>query len=187
MSELLHTDAWEKMLQKGVILWRHCSFPDGEVVLEDVLFEPTKRSNFVAKLRLSTGFIWEPEVLPKMIDNRSYTRGIVLFVDIMPPARWTHLILSGVSNTFTRPGKQEMGGYLFAKMTIPLAQDDYLDFRQRMHDAVNHELNADFDRAVEISKNIWPKGARAGEDRLVLQKAWSEVAVYNYERLSLGE
>lgn len=185
---LTETDPWANMLQKGMILWRNCSIiasAGHDVEVNNVVFDPTDRGSYLARICLcqATG-MWEPEVLSNKADDVHYNRGIAVFVQDVPPAHWTHLVITGVSKRFTQPGRPEQGGCVFARVAMPLEMDDYAKFRARMFDAMRAELNATIDRAAEISNDVWPSGSKPGDVRLVVQPAWTEGAYYNYARIT---
>lgn len=187
METLTIDDPWSKMLRKGIILWRPCSFSVKEEKCDvgDVVFEPTDRNSYIVRLALTNNGIWEPQIMSQR-NGDFYEPGIVVFVDEIPPANWTHLVVSGVSKPFEKPGKPERGGCLFAKIGKPYELQDYVDFRLAMFRSLHKEQSAPISRAIEISNENWIGGKWAGkiangqESRLILQKAWTDSAHYNY-------
>jgi hypothetical protein len=195
METLTIHDAWSKMLRKGIALWRPCSFSlndDGcEVSVNDVVFEPTPdertgRTSYLVRLNLDSTDFWEPQIISKR-NNRNYLeRGIVVFADEIPPPNWTHLVLSGTSIPFTKAGKPERGGCLFARVGQPYDMQDYVTFRKTMFETLSREQSSDIERAIEVSNENWIGGnwavkvANKDETRLVLRKAWNDSAYYNF-------
>lgn len=191
MSSILKTnDPWSNMLQKGTILWRHCSFQDGKVVVRDVNFEPTEKRgkvsqvSYIGRIVLASAGMWEPEVWSNRLDENTPTRGIAVFLQELPPANWTHLVIAGVSKPFGFPGRPTQGGCVFASVVNPYDLSQYRDFRLRMYEAHTDELRADIDRAVEISEEIWPNGVKSGDSRLIVQKAWVDDAYFRFHLIN---
>jgi hypothetical protein len=181
---LKQVDPWNKMLQKGIILWRHCRVQDGKITLQEVNFDRTEKGSFLGRISLTgNAGMWEPEVLSNRVDENRFTRGIAVFVATLPPKDWTHLVISGVSKPFNQPGKPTQGGCVFADIANPYELEDYQYFRERLHEAKLEDVDADIDKAIAISAEIWPDGIAKDTQRLVVQPAWVDDAHFHYEIL----
>jgi hypothetical protein len=182
---LSRKDPWGNMLKKGIVLWRHCSLEEGKIVPSKVSFQRTEKGTFIGRIVLCGGVgIWEPEVQGNKLDKVKFASGIAVFMQEVPPAHWTHLIIDGISNPFTLGGQPEKGGCVFAKMAIPFDMQEYIDFRTRMLDAQTAP-DANIACAIDISSAIWPNQAvpttlHSHGTRLVVQRAWTNDAHFRY-------
>jgi hypothetical protein len=176
-------EPWAHMLQRGVILWRKCSFSTADdspiIRTEDIKFEMTRTGSYFARIELCGMGMWEPEIVSNK-NGDIFSRGIGLFVNSLPPENWTHLVIAGVSKAFQTGGKPKNGGCVFANVAIPYEQDDYIDFRFRMYRAHREGMNAAIEQAMIISNQCWPANAKQDERRLIVMPAWMEDCHYKY-------
>ncbi len=188
-QELTESDPWSKLFQKGAILWRSCSI--GRTTLGDyfatpneVTFDITPKNSYLGRIAIcgATG-LWEPEVLSNKIDDKHFTRGVAVFVNEIPPKHWTHLTITGVSKIFHEKGKPERGGCVFAKVEMPYEMECYKNFRLSMFHAQTPELNADIERAVEISDTTWVTCSKVGDTRMIVKPAWVDGVHFHFSTI----
>jgi len=133
------------------------------------------RIGFVAKFSMfGENQIWEPEVRSSRMSENQTLKGVVLFTDQNPPKNWTHLIVSGVSDSAKNPGLRNKGNCVFCSVPQPYEMEDYLAFRRDLGKSVIQEClqvgdegHVPMDEVVSISKDCWPDEFRQKSSRLV--------------------
>jgi hypothetical protein len=136
-------DPMANMLQKGIALWRPCSFSSwyrtvaitkAEVVDVDYTRSPDRDPpQFIMKLGLTGEHMNQPELRPFAAS------GIVVFWQGELDVNWTHMFLTGVSKSFKEPTEDGTKGCVFARPAPPACDiGEYEEWRKNM--AMEHQV-----------------------------------------------
>jgi hypothetical protein len=112
---------------------------------------------WLANIKMCHNFMLEPVVTNKHNNDGELIGGIVLVLDKLPDPDWTHVIVTGVSNGFKKPGGRT--GVVFATTAENNIEfEEYVDFRHKIYSILNNDQLAKFDDVVAVMEGVTPDG-----------------------------
>lgn len=176
-------DALTKLFTPGTIIWRQVGVnARSGVYLPETKFEKTDKGNYVGRIQIPGGWIWEPQVAPNTVDGMAVA-GLVVFIEGEFTDNWTHLVVTGSSKVLSQPISQfeqmynRRGGAIFAKVANPFDMSAYIHFRTEMYRFTRENLNSSFAKKMELTAN---KTNREGQHRLLVDRDYSEDGLLFY-------
>lgn len=168
------------LFPKGTVLWRQVTFvltddqKKFKSQLESVEFEPTDKQNYMARMKIESQWMYEPEVYsPNAGEDR--TKGFVVFAADPPPDDWTHLIVTGVGKALHQVGWPSKGTCVFGKWASPFEKEAYMEFRKQLFlmkwrfQNQKNPAEVTFNDIIAASEKVTLPGLTSDEQRLIVR------------------
>jgi len=179
--QIRSADPLAAMLTSGTVIWRPVRFDSRtfETTAAPCDLERSGRPHQkFARLRLEPDWIWEPTVAS------AHETGLIIFTTDELPPNWTHLAITGVSNTM-RESPRKHGGAVFASVAQPCMElHEYLAWRNKIAQHILLQTSERFTECLATSKRF---PASTGLQRLVFNHSEVPGIEYEYQHFEDGE